>query len=118
MVFRILPVTRRSLNGACAFKDLHLCALHIRRGFSTSVLFVDPRHACAVRVTVVEFVRVFVNRDLTSGASVRPENDITYSTVKKALLPRFPKVKGHLIESVAWYVWYSDISAHCQSRRD
>ena len=36
--------------------------------------FINSRHACAVRVTVC-----LSNQHLTSGASVRPENDIMYS---------------------------------------
>ena len=54
---------------------------------------INPRHACATRVTVLGSVCVCVcvyvcvcvcvcvpvNRDLTSGVSVCPENDIMYS---------------------------------------
>ena len=47
-------------------------------------LLVNPRRACAARVTVVGSVclsvRLSVNRNLTSGASVRPEKDITCSS--------------------------------------
>ena len=42
---------------------------------------VNPQRACAVRVTVVDPVCVCVSvNQLTSRASVRPENDTTYST--------------------------------------
>ena len=41
----------------------------------------NPRCACAARVTVVE--SVCVCRDLTSGVSVHPENDIMYPTGNK-----------------------------------
>ena len=40
-------------------------------------LLVNPRRACAARVTVV--VRVCLSVCLTYGASVRPENAVTYS---------------------------------------
>ena len=41
---------------------------------------INPRRACAARVTVVYlFVCLSVKRHLTSGASVRPENAVTYS---------------------------------------
>ena len=51
--------------------------------------FVNPRRACAARVTVVGLsvclsvclsVRLSVSQHLTSGASVRLENAVTYST--------------------------------------
>ena len=42
---------------------------------------VNPRCACAARVTVVGLsVCLSVSQHLTSGASVRPENAVTYST--------------------------------------
>ena len=43
--------------------------------------FINPRRACAARVTVVGFVCVCVSvkSHLTYGASVRPENAVTYS---------------------------------------
>ena len=44
---------------------------------------INPRRACAARVTVVGSVFlcvcVSVKSHLTSGASVRPENAVTYS---------------------------------------
>ena len=40
----------------------------------------NPLRACAARVTVVVRVCVSVKSYLTSGASVRPENSVTYST--------------------------------------
>ena len=43
---------------------------------------INPRRACAARVTpmcVCVCVCVSVNRHLTHGASVRPENAVTYS---------------------------------------
>ena len=52
-----------------------------------SYSFVNPRHACAARLTAVVSmclsVCVSVNQCLTSRASFRPENDITYSTGTK-----------------------------------
>ena len=46
---------------------------------SVAFVFINPRRACAARVTVVGSVCLSVNQHLTSGASVRLENDITYS---------------------------------------
>ena len=40
---------------------------------------INPRRACAARVTVVGSVCVSVKSHLTYGASVRPENAVTYS---------------------------------------
>ena len=44
-------------------------------------VLVNPRRACAARVTVVGSVCVCVSvkSNLTSGASVRPENIVAYS---------------------------------------
>ena len=39
----------------------------------------NRRRACAARVTVVVRVCLSVKSNLTSGASVRPENSVTYS---------------------------------------
>ena len=45
---------------------------------------INPRHACAARVTVVvPCVCVSVKSKLTSGTSVRPETSVTYSTGNK-----------------------------------
>ena len=43
------------------------------------VVLINPRRACAARVTVVGSVCVSVKSHLTYGASVRPENAVTYS---------------------------------------
>ena len=43
---------------------------------------VNPQRACAARVTVV-CVCLSVKSHLTYGASVRPENAVTYSAGKK-----------------------------------
>ena len=51
---------------------IHVLSAHI----------INPRRACAARVTVVGSVCVCVSVNkshLTSGASVRPENTVTYS---------------------------------------
>ena len=40
---------------------------------------INPRRACAARVTVVGSVCVSVKSHLTYGASIRPENAVTYS---------------------------------------
>ena len=50
---------------------LHVCA--------ASVIFINPRRACTARVTVVGSVCLSVKSHLTYGASVRPENAVTYS---------------------------------------
>ena len=42
-------------------------------------LLVNPRRACAGRVTVVGSVCLSVKSHLTYGASVHPENAVTYS---------------------------------------
>ena len=52
-------------------------------------VIINPRRACAARVTVVVCVCVClsvclsVKSKLTSGASVRPETSVTYSTGNK-----------------------------------
>ena len=50
-----------------------------RRACAARVTVVNPRRACAARVTVVGSVCVSVKSHLTYGASVRPENAVTYS---------------------------------------
>ena len=42
-------------------------------------VLINPRRACAARVTVVGSVCVSVKSHLTYGASVRPENAVTFS---------------------------------------
>ena len=42
------------------------------------LLFINPRRACAARVTVV-VMSVCLSVRYTSGASFRPENAVTYS---------------------------------------
>ena len=44
------------------------------------LLFVNPRRACAARVTVVGFVCLSVTLHLTYRVSVRPRNDTIYPT--------------------------------------
>ena len=59
----------------------------MRRGFSTSVLFINPRRTCAAKVTVVGSVClsvcvcvcVSVKSHLTYGAFILSENAVTYS---------------------------------------
>ena len=64
-------------------QDLHQsCHDHFinhRRACAARVTVVNPRRACAARVTVVGSVCVSVKSHLTYGASVRPENAVTYS---------------------------------------
>ena len=69
----------------------------MRRGFCTSVLFINPRRACAARVTVVGSVCVSVKSHLTYGASVRPENAVTYSAGNES-----QKICGDLPETTAF----------------
>ena len=51
------------------------------------VIIINPRHACVARVIVARFVCVCVSvsfeSHLTSEASVRPENTVTYSAGNK-----------------------------------
>ena len=47
--------------------------------YPSSCVIVNPQRACAARVTVVVRVCLSVKSKLTSGASVRPENTVTYS---------------------------------------
>ena len=49
--------------------------------YAPRVLFINPRRACAARVTVVGCVCVCVSvkSHLTYGVSVCPENAVTYS---------------------------------------
>ena len=44
------------------------------------ICIINPRRACAARVTGCLFVCLSVSQHLTSGASVRLENAVTYST--------------------------------------
>ena len=73
----------------------------MRRGFCTLVLFINPRRACAARVTVLGSVCVCVclsvKSHLTYGASVRPENAVTYSTGNEG-----QKICGDLPETTAF----------------
>ena len=46
---------------------------------NTVTVVINPRRACAARVTVVGSVCLSVKSHLTYGASVRPENAVTYS---------------------------------------
>ena len=77
----------------------------------------NPRHACVARVTVVGSVCVCVNQQLTSGASVLPENNTTYSMGNEgqricvdfsemAPLQRYsvplPALYGHLCSRPFW----------------
>ena len=59
---------------------------------------INPRGACAARVTsVCVSVCVSVRSHLTYGASVRPENAVTYSTGKKG-----QRICGALPETTAF----------------
>ena len=91
-----------------------------RQGFCTLVLFINPRRACAARVTVVGFVCVCVclsvKSHLTYGASVRPENAVTYSAGKegKKICGDFPettafKSNAAKHERKSQYANYSDL---------
>ena len=53
--------------------------LHLGLTLLVRTLFINPRHACAARVTVVILCVCVCKSHLTSGASTRPENAITYS---------------------------------------
>ena len=61
-------------------------------------LFINPRRACAARVTVVVLcVCLSVKSHLIYGASVRPENAVTYSAGKEG-----QKICGDLPETTAF----------------
>ena len=80
--------------------------------------FINPRRACAARVTVVGFVCVSVKSHLTYRASVRPENAVTYSAGNEGR-----KICGDFPETTAFksyaaeherksqYANYSDLPA-------
>ena len=48
-------------------------------GTEDNKMIINPRRACAARVTVLGCVCLSVWSHLTYGASVRPENPATYS---------------------------------------
>ena len=56
-----------------------MCLNHPKLRHRHTTYLVNPRRACAARVTVVGSVCVSVKSHLTYGASVRPENAVTYS---------------------------------------
>ena len=58
---------------------------------------INPRRACAARVTVVGSVCVSVKSHLTYGASVRPKNAVTYSAGNEG-----QKICGDLPETTAF----------------
>ena len=58
---------------------------------------VNPRRACAARVTVLGSVCVSVKSHLTYGAPVRPENAVTYSAGNEG-----QKICGDLPETTAF----------------
>ena len=61
-------------------KSLQCCVIpSFDSNTHTNDNIINPRRACAARVTVVGSVCVSVKSHLTSGASVRPENAVTYS---------------------------------------
>ena len=81
---------------------------------------VNPRRACAARVTVVGFVCVCVcvsvKSHLTYGASVRPENAVTYSAGNEGQkisrdLPEMTAFKSYAAkhERKSQYANYSDL---------
>ena len=71
-------------------------------GSKTACVYIfNPRRACAARVTVVGFVCLSVclsvKSHLTYGASVRPENAVTYSAGNEG-----QKICGDLPETSAF----------------
>ena len=61
----------------CNNTTLHNTDTECTRAIASTLI--NPRRACAARVTVVGSVCVSVKSHLTYGASVRPENAVTYS---------------------------------------
>ena len=76
---RLRQIPRVRLYDYALAKHAH----SLRQGFSTSVLFINPRRACAARVTVVGSVCpvcLSVTLYLTSRMSVHLKNDTVYLT--------------------------------------
>ena len=68
------------MNKAFETKYLKDDQLDLANQLHLQMVIINPRHACAARVAVVGFVCVSVFKShLTYGASVRPENAVTYS---------------------------------------
>ena len=83
------------------------------------VLFIiNSRHACTARVTVLGSVCVSVETQLTYGASVHPENAVTYAAGKEGktlcgYLPEMTALKSYATkhERKSQYANYSDLPA-------
>ena len=60
-------------------------------------MLVNPRRACAARVTVVGFVCLSVCLSLPYGASICPENAVTYSAGNEG-----QNICGDLLETTAF----------------
>ena len=67
------------------------------RAACVTLPIINPRRACAARVTVVGFVSVCLSVCLTYGTSVRPENAVTYSAGNEGR-----KICGVLPETTAF----------------
>ena len=94
-------------------RDLYQITSRIRAFCSTylprpvPIMFINPRRACAARVTVVVpmCVCLSVKSNLTSGASVRPENSVTYSVgngVKKIVGVSLKPLRSKVMASFAY----------------
>ena len=89
----------------------------------STVTLINPRRACAARVTVVGSVCmcvcVSVKSHLTSGASVRPENTVTYSAGNggRKICGDFSEtapLQGYTASCIVGYC--SDIPLHASAR--
>ena len=79
---------------------------------------INPRRACAAKVTVLRSVCLSVKSHLTYGASVRPENAVTYSACNEGQnicgnLPETTAIKSYAVkhERKSQYANYSDLPA-------
>ena len=90
-----------NLFGDCRWVESLLSFINPRRACAARIIVVNPRRACAARVTVVGCVclsvRVSVKSHLTYGASVRPENAVTYSAGNEG-----QNICGNLPETTAF----------------
>ena len=61
--------------GVCGSE--HVCVTHCVEHYNKTIIIINPRCACAAKVTVVDVC--MCKSHLTSGAFVRRENAATYS---------------------------------------
>ena len=103
----------------CRHIHITLCNLVKLIPVFDNVQVINPRHACTARVTVVVLcvcvcvcVCVSVNQQPTSGASVCPENAVTYSAGNKGqkICGTFSETAPLQRSSTSRIVWLSFVS--------